>query len=614
GSPGAETWQCTIGTAGFTRNNGNGATTDTDTADWVQHLPTTADIDGSGAGQTEFFPAPLSAAGQPVTVWVKVGYQAQAMTKAWMYYTTDNATFPEGSAGLAKGATQVIALTKDHTTTNDGTGVPEWWKGTLPAQATGTVLRYKIGVHKIGVLETDVGSRFPFSADDVSKKNRMETLFEVGGATLGTPGFNAPAVTVFPHNDLTKRYTGLREGFHVLRTRAFLSRSGKASLFRTNTQTFYYDTQRPAGAVLFPAENATIGGATYGFVVATDESVTSVQFNILDSDAGNNSAANGNGVGNWAAATEVTPTQLGTTGFVREWRFDFAAIPTSGAALVNVRLREASSSSSNALSDAAGWFTTLPRKVSTGVPVNYRIQFPTTDGTVVDASYVAKVYFDKSLGFFGGSPVSAAQMTGEFTITVDGTLIPRAGYAFIANETGTESAISFHFPSLYSGNPDDLHDLRATWLRADISLTDSRLVKAAPGPIADADGDGLPDFWENQNGLDPNNPNGLEGRNGDRDGDGVSNMLEFLAGLNPNDAAEGLVAVTPIISRNGVAWRLQLRTIPNRRYQIETSADLGAWSPAGASFTVPSANAAYLWTDPAPDPAKRFYRARLSLP
>ncbi|MEO7318770.1 MAG: hypothetical protein ABIZ56_07255, partial [Chthoniobacteraceae bacterium] len=35
GSPGAETWQCTIGTAGFTRNNGNGATTDTDTADWV---------------------------------------------------------------------------------------------------------------------------------------------------------------------------------------------------------------------------------------------------------------------------------------------------------------------------------------------------------------------------------------------------------------------------------------------------------------------------------------------------------------------------------------------------------------------------------------------------
>ena len=228
------------------------------------------------------------------------------------------------------------------------------------------------------------------------------------------------------------------------------------------------------------------------------------------------------------------------------------------------------------------------------------------------AKAVGKVYFNKSLA----TGISAAQMVNEFTITVDDVLIPRSGYAFIANAngTGTESAMSFHFPNLYTGNPDDLHELRATHQRADVSLTDTRLVKAAPGAIVDSDGDGLPDYWENQNGLDPNNPDGIEGDDGDPDADGVSNKLEFLADLNPNDPVEGLAAVTPLISKSFGTWRLTLRTIPNRRYQIETSSNLVDWSGAGASFTVTSANAVYLWTDPSPDPAKRFYRARISLP
>src|SRR4029434_5389741 len=158
--------------------------------------------------------------------------------------------------------------------------------------------------------------------------------------------------------------------------------------------------------------------------------VTDVQFNILDSNAGNDSAANGNGSGNWASAQEVTPTQLGGTGFVREWRFEYKNIPGSGAGIVNVRLREASSAASNTLNDNDGWFTTLTRNVNTGNAVNYRIQFPGADGTVVDTSYVAKVYFDKSLGFNGGNPIDSAQLVSEFTVRLDGTIIPRTGYTF----------------------------------------------------------------------------------------------------------------------------------------------------------------------------------------
>jgi glycosidase len=600
GSPGAETWQCTIGTAGFSVNTGGGATTDTDTADWVYHKPTASDINGVATPQ--FFPVPQSAAGQPITVWIKIGYNANNISNAWLYYTTDGTTFPEGSAGLAKDNTQIAALTPDHNDAADAGGTPKWWKGTIPALAPGTVLRYKIGAYR-----TDASNRFPFSADDVAKKTRAETLFEVAN-------FNATTATVFPNADNGIRHTGLREGFHVLRSRAFLSRSGMASLFRTNTQTFYYDAARPTGTVLFPAENSTIGGTTYGFVVLTDASVTNVSFNILDSISGNDSAANGNGAGNWAAATEVTPSQAGSTGFVREWRFEYKSIPGSGTATINVRLREASSSANNALDDVTGWFTTIARHVNTGSAVNYRIQFPTTDGTVVDSAYVAKVYFDKSLGFVSGNPVSAAQMVNEFTITVDNVLIPRANYTFIPNETGTESAMAFHFPNLYTGNPDDLHETRATHQRGDTSLVDTRLVKAAPGSIVDTDGDGMPDYWEIQNLLDPNNPDGDEGANGDIDGDGVRNLLEFLADFNPRDATDGAGTLVPIIAPSGNSWRLQFRVIPNRRYQVQTSPDLTTWSNAGASFTVTTANPAYQWTDPAPVPGKRFYRVEVSLP
>src|SRR5690606_1134304 len=135
----------------------------------------------------------------------------------------------------------------------------------------------------------------------------------------------------------------------------------------------------------------------------------------------------------------------------------------SGAAVIQVRLREASSSLSNALDDTAGWFTTLTRDVDTGYPVNYRIQFPTADGTVVGADYIAKVYFDKSLGFASGQPIDPAQLVNEFAITLDGTLIPRSRYTFLRDETGTESALAFTVPNSYSGNPEDLHELRATW-------------------------------------------------------------------------------------------------------------------------------------------------------
>jgi hypothetical protein len=256
--------------------------------------------------------------------------------------------------------------------------------------------------------------------------------------------------------------------------------------------------------------------------------------------------------------------------------------------------------------------TTLSRSVNTGVAVSFRIAFPAANGAIVDSNYVGKIYFDKSLGFLNAQPVPAAQMINEFSINLDGVLFPRTNYTFIRDETGTESAIAFTFPNLYNGNPDDLHEVRATHERGDVSLTDSRLVKAAAGPLQDADGDGLPDIWENEHGLDANNPDGDFGAGGDPDADGLTNLDEFLAGLSPiapDVAGYPQPRVAPAID----GYTLTFPVITGRRYQMLGSADLVAWQNVGASMIFAAPNPAYEFADASPPANRRFYRLQISV-
>lgn len=66
------------------------------------------------------------------------------------------------------------------------------------------------------------------------------------------------------------------------------------------------------------------------------------------------------------------------------------------------------------------------------------------------------------------------------------------------------------------------------------------------GTPGDADGDGLPDSWELQHGLNPNDPSDATA---DKDGDGSTNLQEYQAGSDPTSSAS-----TPTVGLVKLAW------------------------------------------------------------
>ncbi|HUJ08454.1 MAG TPA: hypothetical protein VL171_00365, partial [Verrucomicrobiae bacterium] len=64
-------------------------------------------------------------------------------------------------------------------------------------------------------------------------------------------------------------------------------------------------------------------------------------------------------------------------------------------------------------------------------------------------------------------------------------------------------------------------------------------------PNGDADGDGLPNWWEQAHGLDPLSSIGNDGPDGDPDGDGYSNWEEYEAGSDPQNPLSTPLQITP---------------------------------------------------------------------
>jgi len=482
GSQGAETYAKVIGSGNFTIANGPAAANDFSTqggelASFLYHDPE-ADVGGTPAGgwPDGIVPKQYAEGASTLALWAKPNGVGPGF-KMFFYYTSDGSN-PEGAGGAGTGTTQVVQMNYSHNQAAD-----DWWmSAVIPKPAGGATLKYKIGIFKEGAA-----SIYPSGSDSVAKKKRMMTVFEVAG-------FNGSSVVHAPHNDYGATETGLAEGFHVLRARPFLKREGKASLYNTFAQTFYYDAQTPTGQIVFPAsDGSTVGGSEYGLVLRADSSTTALWYKIDDSDGSNNDSATGanNGNGAWVEASEVTPGALVTPldpAHSREFRFNYVNIPTSGNATIQVRLKEISSSADNALNDAAGHFTTLTRTVNAAGPdLRMFVAFPQNDGATIGSNYVLKSYFSKSLA----DGLNDAQLKSRFTVRYgpDDTwpagaqTLPAPASSISYNETTNYHALAFSLPNLYDGRPDFLYRVEIFQNRpeAALDLTATRRLTALSG-------------------------------------------------------------------------------------------------------------------------------------
>ena len=516
GSAGAETYT----TAGVFDTATGTKVVHGDTASFIYHNPT-APVDGQAFNQYD------AATGR---LWAKVNSVGGGY-RMFVYYTTDDTYFPEGAGGSGIGRTKVVEM--GYQAAQSSPGVYDWWaSAAMPLDFVAGLSRYKIGVFKEGAP-----SWFPGNSASVSRIGTMMSEFAVDG-------FDAETVEYFPRNDYAriqdpaKPYgewewdtrTGLEEGFHVLRARAFIKRIGNlnplqdgAPVYNTYVRTFYYDAGRPEGEIVFPNQNSTLGSQSYGVVVRTDRTVKEVWYQIVDSESANDDSGtgvlNGNGAGfepysdtnnngtrdpgepyedingndewdddlaeSWVRATPVRANPAVSSPYPLEWRFDYRNIPASGSAQIKVRLKEISSSADNSLTDVDGHYTTLIRDVNTAGPeTRLFVAYPQADGNTVGDDYILKAYFTKNLG----ENVSDAQLINEFLVSIGSTVSgsdanaqpqPRPTYQIIRDETAQYHALAIPIPALYNGQPDFLHHIGITHTRSDVTLSATRVVRAA---------------------------------------------------------------------------------------------------------------------------------------
>lgn len=497
GSAGAETFVVTVG-SGITTNLSNGSNDwdGSQTATWIYFDPNA--YDEWGARQMEPQPGSMST---QVTLRVKVGYQ-NLINRLCVYYTTDGQTWPEGAGGQPRGTTKVAQMGWYADGAWDGTGTPTWWTVTITGLTNGMPFRFKIGGYRLqGSDGMPWYVPFPSGATEVGLKTKMMGTWQVTNLNFHTMVYR-------PHNDWGLVSTGLVDGFHVVRARAFLERDNRAPIYNTFTQPFYLDLQTPGGAIVYPASGDTYWQNQYGVVVRTDPTVVQVLYNIQDGDPANDDAQTGLNYGNgtnaagdtaWVAAYKVTPSLSISNAYPDEWRFSYQNIPTSGQAVVRVRLLEISSSTNMTLSASAGHFTELARTNNTRAPaVSFYFDWPTSDGTLVEAGWTVRLKFSTSLG----NGLSDDQMLERFLIRINDSALGRDEYELTRDIGGGLGQLEFDLPELYNGDSNFLHHIEITYLTTGgVTLEAHRYIRTkatSSGPLVqivdppEYDSDGKP--------------------------------------------------------------------------------------------------------------------------
>jgi len=419
-SLGAETYYYTVsGTNFIVSGAGTGQGISNQTAAFVYHDPAATNT-ALAPNNTPTQRVPFAPTNnQSVDIYVKVGYQFQINT-CFIYYTTDGSN-PEGAFGIGKGTTKVVPgafINHDSAVTTI-----DWWKVTIPGQVDGTQVRYKVALFSGGSAGNASIATIPDSETSGSK------LY--GLTQMAITNFNPQTAIVWLHNDLNpaNTVTGLQPGFHIVRARVFLPRTNESSSYNTFLQTFYYDGALPTGVIAFPsADGANLTSSTYTVVVRADSTVTGVQYNIQDGNPANDDTntgvawgnGNSNGVPIYVSAGAVTPDanlSAQYPNYPQEFRFVYTNVPTSGTAMISVRLNEF------ATGVYSNRFTTLTRAVNPLAPAQtVSFSSPATNGAVLTYSpnmtYLLQACFSSSLG----------SLKTNFNIFINGVLQPQGSY------------------------------------------------------------------------------------------------------------------------------------------------------------------------------------------
>ena len=557
-SDGAETYHYFIGNSVSNKvvnANGNDYTLTNGTAEWVIHSPSNSTTIVGGGPATQRIPL-TPTVGAATDIYVRAGYQFQ-VSRCYLYYTVDGSN-PEGAFGVGRGTTKVV----QGNFVNDDSlnGTIDWWKATIPSgdNTNGAQLRYKIALYN----------------DNIATISDAQDAKRYGQTTFVITNFNPTTATFWLHNNLKTNdtITGLKEGYHIVRARAYLPRAGKSAVFNTFSQTFYYDAAPPTGAVAFPSpDGSSISNSTYSIVIRTDSSVTGVEVNIQDSNALNDdsatSQANGNGntnsVPRYVAATSVTAdATIGASfpNYPKEYRFSYLNVPASGSATLSVRLREATSDI------FTNRITTLTRTINTFAPQSVLfVSAPAVEGMILtlntNDNYAIRNCYSTNL------PATST----FYSIFLNGVMMPRTNYSLLASGC-TPGLRSVNY--LANGLPPGTNTVLTTYTNVGIQLEATRTFVVV--------------------------------RPGDSDGDGMSDFNEIIAGTNPYDAASAL-RITELANGNQlVVWD----SIPGRNYQVQATTNLD-YSMQVISPVIQASGSSSFFFDTAPDATKKFYRIQL---